>query len=119
MRGPRPQCGELWVVNLDPTIGSEIQKARPAVVVNAPVFDLLEIRIVVPLTSWQPRFGDQRNKVRIPKSEQNRLDRDSAADFLQVRAVSTERFVSKIGQLEPALLDEVVAGIVIAVDYRP
>jgi mRNA interferase MazF len=115
----QPQRGEIWVVNLDPTIGSEIQKARPAVVVNAHIFDLVDTRIVVPLTTWQSRFANQTNKVHIPRSEQNDLDSDSAADFLQVRCVSTQRFVRRVGTLEPDLLDEIVAGIAIAIDYQP
>jgi mRNA interferase MazF len=107
------------VVSLDPTVGSEIQKSRPAVVVNAHIFDLLDTRIVVPLTTWQPRFANQRNKVRVGRSPQNGLDGDSAADFLQVRCVAVERFVARIGVLEPDLLDEIVAGVAIAIDYQP
>lgn len=115
----QPQRGDIWVVNLDPAIGSEIQKSRPAVVINAHLFDLLDTRIVVPLTTWQSRFADQRNKVRLPQSELNGLDRDSAADFLQVRCVSTRRFMSNVGTLEPELLEEIVAGVAIAIDYQP
>ena len=119
MLAGRPQRGEIWLVNLDPTIGSEIQKTRPAVVVNAHVFDLLDIRIVVPLTTWQPRFANQRNKVLLSQSQQNGLDADSAADFLHVRSVSLQRFVRKMGKLEAETLEEIVAGVAIAVDYQP
>ena len=28
--------GEVWLVNLDPTVGSEIQKTRPCVIVSPP-----------------------------------------------------------------------------------
>lgn len=120
MPAPQPQRGEIWILNLDPTVGSEIQKTRPAVVVNAHIFDrLVELRIVVPLTKWQSKFADHRNKILIPKTQQNGLDSDSAADFLQVRCVSTERFVDRKGTLEAELLEEVIAGIAIAVDYQP
>ena len=47
------------------------------------------------------------------------LDADSAADYLQVRSVSVERLVQRIGSLDAELVEEIVAGIVIALDYQP
>jgi mRNA interferase MazF len=44
--------GEIWLVNLDPTIGSEIKKSRPCVVVSPPELnDHLRTVIVAPMTS--------------------------------------------------------------------
>ena len=44
--------GEIWLVNLDPTVGSEIQKTRPCVIVSpAELNDNLLTVIVVPMTS--------------------------------------------------------------------
>jgi len=44
--------GEIWLVNLDPTVGSEIQKTRPCVVVSPPELnDHLRTVIVAPMTS--------------------------------------------------------------------
>jgi mRNA interferase MazF len=44
--------GEIWLVNLDPTVGSEIQKSRPCVVVSpAELNDALRTVIVAPMTS--------------------------------------------------------------------
>ena len=44
--------GEIWLVNLDPTVGSEIQKTRPCVIVSpAELNDNLRTVIVVPMTS--------------------------------------------------------------------
>ena len=117
--GRAPERGEIWIINLDPTVGSEIQKSRPGVIVNAHIYDLLPLRIIVPITTWQSRFREQRNKIFIPKSDHNGLDSDSAADFLQVRCVSIERFAVHKGILEAELLDEIVAGVAIAVDYQP
>jgi mRNA interferase MazF len=45
--------GEIWLVNLDPTIGDEIRKLRPAVVVNCDALGVLALRVVVPITGWQ------------------------------------------------------------------
>lgn len=44
--------GEVWLVALDPTLGSEIQKTRPCVVISPPeLHDHLRTVIVAPMTS--------------------------------------------------------------------
>lgn len=44
--------GEIWLVNLDPTVGSEIKKSRPCVVISPPeLHDHLKTVIVAPMTS--------------------------------------------------------------------
>lgn len=42
--------GEIWLVNLDPTIGAEIRKTRPVVVISSNAVGTLPIRLVAPLT---------------------------------------------------------------------
>jgi mRNA interferase MazF len=44
--------GEIWLVNLDPTVGSEIRKSRPCVIVSPPELnEYLRTLIVAPMTS--------------------------------------------------------------------
>jgi mRNA interferase MazF len=44
--------GEIWLVNLDPTIGSEIRKSRPCVIVSPPELnEYLRTLIVAPMSS--------------------------------------------------------------------
>jgi mRNA interferase MazF len=43
--------GEIWLVNLDPTVGSEVRKTRPCVVISPPEFERLRTVIVAPMTS--------------------------------------------------------------------
>ncbi|GIV65215.1 MAG: hypothetical protein KatS3mg046_475 [Bellilinea sp.] len=42
--------GEVWLVNLDPTLGAEMRKTRPAVIVSSDLVGILPLRIIVPLT---------------------------------------------------------------------
>lgn len=42
------QRGEVWLINLDPTIGAEIMKTRPAVIVNDDSIGILPLRVIVP-----------------------------------------------------------------------
>lgn len=43
--------GDIWLVNLDPTVGSEIQRTRPCVLISPPEFERLRTVIVAPMTS--------------------------------------------------------------------
>lgn len=48
--------GDIWLINLDPTIGSEIKKTRPAIIVNDDALGKLPLRIIVPITEWKEKF---------------------------------------------------------------
>ncbi len=54
---PDPKRGEVWRVEFDPARGDEIQKTRPAVVLNVPTAGKLALRVIVPLTGWHPVFA--------------------------------------------------------------
>ena len=49
--------GEIWLIDLDPTVGAEIKKTRPAVIVNDNVLGKLPLRIIVPLTDWKEYYS--------------------------------------------------------------
>lgn len=85
--------------------------------IGSPLFDAEPVRIIVPLMTWRDEFADRINKVRIAANDQNGLHAESAADFLQVRSVSTERFIQRIGSLETEQVEEIAAGVVIAIHY--
>ena len=119
MTNDPPTRGEVWLVRLPRAVGAELQRDRPAVVVNSPTFDSAPVRIIIPLTSWREEFDGRINKLLVEASDRNGLHADSAADFLQVRSVALERFVEQLGDLDAELVEELVAGVAIAVDYQP
>ena len=51
------QRGEIWLINLDPTIGSEIRKMRLAIIVSSNLIGILPLKVVVPLTEWNDRYA--------------------------------------------------------------
>jgi mRNA-degrading endonuclease toxin of MazEF toxin-antitoxin module len=53
-KAPAPKRGEVWLVQFNPSVGAEIQKVRPAVVLSVDGVGLLPLRIVVPVTDWKP-----------------------------------------------------------------
>jgi mRNA interferase MazF len=103
--------GEVWLVNLDPTIGDEIRKMRPAVVVSRDALGVLALRVVVPVSGWQDRFQDCDWLVRLDPDTSDNLEKASTADTFQVRSLSTRRFVRRLGRLNDADLERVREGL--------
>jgi mRNA-degrading endonuclease toxin of MazEF toxin-antitoxin module len=60
-----PKRGELWLVDLNPTIGQEIQKTRPVVVISSDFLLSIPMRIIIPITSWQEKFINRPFMVKI------------------------------------------------------
>ncbi|WP_008313238.1 type II toxin-antitoxin system PemK/MazF family toxin [Leptolyngbya sp. PCC 6406] len=113
-----PRRGDIWLVDLDPTRGQEIRKTRPVVVISTDIFAPIPLRIVIPITTWQDKFDRRPFMVKLPATENNGLAKDSAANVLQVRSLSTQRFTQRLGKLEPDLIQEILAGLLICVDYE-
>ena len=113
-----PRRGEVWDVDLDPTIGTEIQKTRPAVVVNINSIKHLKIRLVVPIRSWKKEFSSKIWFINIKPDRSNGLNWESAVDTMQIKGADLERFVEKRGQLTAAQMDEIVEAIVAIIDYK-
>ncbi|MCK5736117.1 MAG: type II toxin-antitoxin system PemK/MazF family toxin [Spirochaetaceae bacterium] len=82
---------EVWLINLDPTIGSEIRKTRPGVIVSPDELnEHLATVIVVPLTTG--RSYPFRMKTNVG-------GKDGVAAIDQIRTVDKRRLVKKIGIL--------------------
>jgi hypothetical protein len=56
-KAPAPKRGEIWLVDFDPSLGAEIRKARPAVVVSLDSIGRLPLRVVVPVTDWKTQYA--------------------------------------------------------------
>lgn len=96
--------GEIWLINLDPTIGAEIRKTRPAVIVNDDELGVLPLKVIVPITDWKDNFKVAPWMVKIVPNKLNNLEKVSSADCFQIRSISEERFVRKIGKLSESEL---------------
>jgi len=107
--------GEVWLINLHPTVGAEIRKTRPAVIVSADAIGILPLRVVVPLTEWRERYEVAPWLVRVEPDEDNNLDKASAADAFQIRSVSQTRFISRMGKVTTADLEAIVRAVQVVV----
>lgn len=115
---PSPKRGEIWLVNFDPTIGSEINKMRPAVVVSSDAVGKLPIKLIAPITEWKQHYVQNIWHVRLSPDRFNNLEKDSSVDALQLRSVDTQRFVRRIGRVSSTIMEEIAAAISIIVEYQ-
>ena len=105
--------GEIWLVNLDPTIGQEISKTRPAVIVNNDLIGILPLKVIVPITDWKERYNNRPWMIKLEPNNSNRLTKKSAADTFQVRSLSQSRLVKKLGKLDDSEMKEITAALAI------
>lgn len=95
--------GEVYWVNLDPTIGTEIKKTRPALVVSPDDLNAALLRVIIaPLTSKGQPLGCRPEIEFSGKKARILLD--------QIRAVDKRRLAGKMGEIElsvwhPVLLE--------------
>ena len=77
--------GAIWLINLDPTVGAEIKKTRPAVIVNDDAVGILSLKVIVPITEWRDRYAVAPWMVRLQPDAENSLDKPSELDgFLRI-----------------------------------
>jgi len=109
--------GEIWLVNLDPTVGAEIRKTRPVVVVSSDAIGALPIKLVAPITEWKDYLAQNIWHVKVMPDSKNGLTKPSAVDTLQLRGVDTQRFVQKPGSVSPSVMQSIVAAIAAVIEY--
>lgn len=98
----KPKRGEVYLVNLDPTIGSEIQKTRPGVIIQNDVGNQYSpITIIAPITTGERAI--YRVKVEI-KSPEAGLENDSLILTNQIRAIDKKRLFKKLGFLKESTI---------------
>lgn len=107
--------GEIWLINLDPTIGAEIRKTRPAVIVSEDAIGILPLRVIVPLTDWKERYAVAPWMVAIAPDVQNGLAKPSAADAFWIRSVAQKRFIQRIGTLNSAQVEQILKAVQIVI----
>jgi mRNA interferase MazF len=103
-------------VDFDPTKGAEIQKRRPAVVISADALGKLPLKLVAPITNWNDAFEGNPWHVRLDPTAENGLTKSSAADALQIRSVSLDRFSAPLGRVSREDLEDIVQALAAVVE---
>jgi len=113
------KTGEIYWVNLDPTLGDKIKKKRPVVVLNGGHYKHLKLAICVPITAWNPYWEENPFFVSLDPDSNNCLQKKSVVDCFQIRAVSYKRFAQKIGSISSDDIDLLKKAIALILDIDP
>ncbi len=101
--------GEIWLADLNPVVGSEQQGRRPVVVISGNAMnDNLSICIVCPLSSKLKNYA---GCLVLTKDAKNGLDSDSEIITFQIRTISGERLIQKIGEITTSQLETIKNGL--------
>ncbi|MFN7116158.1 MAG: type II toxin-antitoxin system PemK/MazF family toxin [Saprospiraceae bacterium] len=108
--------GEIYWANLSPTIGSEIAKKRPVLIVsNDRNNQFADTVTILPITSTTDKIYPF--EVFLKASEAN-LKNDSKVKANQIRTIDKQRLESKIGQLNSLKIKEIEQAILIHLDIE-
>jgi mRNA interferase MazF len=101
--------GMVIDVNLDPVLGSETGKVRPAVVVTNDVYnERVPVIQVVPITAWNEKRAKIVTNIEISPNPQNGLKKKSIADCLQTRPIDRRLRLKRIrGTLSEETMQEI------------
>ena len=106
--------GEIYLVEFDPAVGSEIKKTRPAIIIqNDTANRFSPVTIVAAITS---KFDDERypTEVLIGAGEAG-LKHDSVIVLDQIRTVDKRRLIKKLGKVSPITLKRADTALKISV----
>jgi mRNA interferase MazF len=105
----------VWLIDFDPPRGAEMAKVRRAIVMSDDGIGILPLRIVVPVTGWDPAYAAYPWFVHLMPSKSNGLTKEVGADAFQVKSVSVERFKTQLGILAADEVEEIAAAIALCV----
>lgn len=109
-----PHRGEVWIADFDPTVGAEIKKTRPALILqNDTANEHSPITIVAAITS---KFDEELypTEVFIPQGEGG-LEQESVALLNQMRSVDRRRLIKRLGRLREETMREIENALKVSV----
>ena len=109
-----PRRGDVFVVSFDPTLGAEIQKTRPALILQNDVANRFSpITIVAAITS---QFAEKLYPTDILiTAPEGGLDRDSVVLLNQIRSIDRQRLIRRLGRLSADTMHQVDRAVAISV----
>lgn len=91
------QRGDIWLVNLNPTLGHEIKKSRPAVIIQNDIGNKFSsLTIIAPITS---QGIEKVYPIEVLLTKNSGLVKESKVLLNQIRAVDKRRLIKKLGHV--------------------
>ncbi len=91
--------GDIWLVNLSPTVGAEITKTRPCVIISSNEIGILPLKVIAPITDYKPHYNSVPWMVELSPDDVNNLSKRSVIDLFQLRSVSQIRLIRSFGKV--------------------
>jgi len=102
-----PRRGEIFLTALDPTIGREIRKTRPTLVIQNDVANRLTGMTIVAPVTWTVRFPLNPVHVLLAADRSTGLDVTSVALLSQIRAIDQQRLIKRLGAADEDVMARV------------
>ncbi len=115
-RSSGPKRGEIWIVNFDPTIGSEIKKTRPAVVIQNNIGNTYSPVTIVAALSAQYEAPLYPTEVLVESSEGG-LRESSVVLLNQIRTIDKKRLIKKLGSLKSDTVQRIDRALQISLGF--
>jgi len=113
-----PKRGEIYLVNFDPTVGAEIRKTRPALVIQNDIANRYSPLTVVCAITSQHDEELYPTEVLIPASEGG-IRAGSVVLANQIRSVDKQRLVKRLGSLKPETMQRVDRALELSLGLAP
>ena len=110
------KTGEIYRVNLDPSLGDEIKKRRPVVILNPGHVKNLKLAIVAPITGWNSLWENNPFFADLEPNSVNGLKKSFVVDCFQIRAISHNCFSDKIGEISADDLGQIKKAVALILD---
>jgi mRNA interferase MazF len=113
----RYKRGEIWWVNLDPTVGNETAKKRPCVILQNDVGNARsDTTMVAPLLKGLKNYPFV---VNIEATAENGLDENRGTHLEQMRVVDNRRIDSKLGTIDDKYWSQIERAVCIVLGFNP
>ncbi len=101
---------EIYLAELDPSVGSEQQGVRPVLIISGNAMnEMTDLCIVCPLTSIIKNYP---GSVVLKISKKNGLSEDSEVLVFQIRVISKNRLIRKLGMITEVELSRIKQGLI-------
>jgi mRNA interferase MazF len=112
----RYRRGEIWWVNLDPTVGNETAKKRPCLILQNDVGNSRsETTMIAPLLKGSKNYPFV---VNVEATLENGLDENRGIRLEQMRVVDSKRIDNKLGLLEDSYWEEIQQAVCIVLGFN-
>ncbi len=110
----RIKRGDIFWVNLDPTVGDEVAKTRPCLIIQNDLGNRHSKKtIIAPFL----KVNNYPFVVNVKPTSRNGLDQERGLDLSHIRSVSIQRINTKLGEIEPEYWSEIKQAILVQLGF--